>query len=55
MNRDPFSSLNMCFGELLCEEQRLAIQATFQQDKLPTKVIDYATHVKGKDKDMQKV
>ena len=45
----------MCFGELLCEEQRLAIQATFQQDKLPTKVIDYATHVKGKDKDMQKV
>jgi len=55
MNRDPFSSLDMCFRELLCEEQHLATQATFQQDKLPTEVIDYAAHVKGKDKDMQKV
>jgi hypothetical protein len=32
MNRDPSPSLDVCFGELLREEQRLLTQATFQQD-----------------------
>lgn len=44
MNRDP-SPLDMCFGELLHEEQRLVTQATFQQDKLPTNIDVYATQV----------
>lgn len=55
MNHDPSLSLDMCFEELLCEEQRLATQATFQQDKLPTNIVAYAVQVKGKGKDMRKV
>jgi len=55
MNRDPSPSLDMCFEELLCEEQHLATQATLQQDKLPTNIVAYAAQVKGKGKDMRKV
>jgi hypothetical protein len=29
MNRDPSPSLDVCFGELLHEEQRLLTQAAF--------------------------
>jgi len=39
MNRDPSSSLDMCYGELLREEQCLVTWATFQQDKLPINVV----------------
>ena len=51
MNHDPSPSLDMCSGELLCEEQRFATQANFQQDKLPINVV-YVAQVKGKGKDM---
>ncbi|XP_052303573.1 uncharacterized protein LOC112326270 isoform X2 [Populus trichocarpa] len=30
MNRDPFPSLDVCFGELLREEQRLLTQGIFK-------------------------
>jgi len=39
MNCDPSSSLDMCYGELLREEQCLVTWATFQQDKLPINVV----------------
>ena len=42
MNCDPSPSLDMCFGELLHEDQHLVTQATFQQDKLPTNIDVYA-------------
>ena len=32
MNRDPLPSLDVCFGELLQEEQRLFTQGKFKQD-----------------------
>lgn len=45
----------MCLGELLREEQRLATQANYQQDKLPTNAFAYAARGKGKGRDIQKV
>jgi hypothetical protein len=54
MNRDPSPSLDVCFGELLREEQRLLTQATFQQDSNSNPVA-YAAYGKGKGKDMHKV
>jgi hypothetical protein len=54
MNRDPSPSLDICFGELLREEQHLLTQATFRQDSNPNPVA-YATYRKGKGKDMHKV
>jgi hypothetical protein len=54
MNRDPSPSLDVCFGELLREEQRLLTQATFQQDSNPNPVA-YAAYGKGKGKDMRKI
>ncbi|KAF5447952.1 hypothetical protein F2P56_033463 [Juglans regia] len=55
MNRAPLPSLDICFGELLCEEQRLATQATYQQDKMLSNAVAYATHGKCKGCDMRKV
>ena len=54
MNWDPSPSLDVCFGELLWEKQRLLIQAKFQQDSNPNPVA-YAAYGKGKGKDMRKV
>jgi hypothetical protein len=54
MNWDPSPSLDACFGELLCEEQRLLTQATFQQDSNPN-LVAYAAYGKGKGKYMRKV
>jgi hypothetical protein len=54
MNRDPSPSLDVCFGELLREEQCLLTQATFQQDS-NLNLVAYATYKKGKGKDMRKV
>ncbi|KAF8409806.1 hypothetical protein HHK36_005885 [Tetracentron sinense] len=55
MNRDPSPSLDVCFGELIREEQHLATQTTFQQDKMTSNVVAYAAHGKGKGRDMRKV
>ncbi|KAA8542248.1 hypothetical protein F0562_023616 [Nyssa sinensis] len=52
MNRDPSPYLDVCFGELLREEQRLFTQAAFQQDANPNPVA-YATYGRGKGKDMR--
>jgi hypothetical protein len=54
MNRDPSPSLEVYFGELLREEQRLLTQATFQQDSNLNPVA-YAAYGKGKGKDMRKI
>jgi hypothetical protein len=54
MNWDPSPSLDVCFGELLREEERLLTQATFQQDS-NSNPIAYADYGKGKGKDMRKV
>ena len=56
MNRDPSPSLDVCFGELLREEQRLATQTLFQQHNMHDNAIAYATaHGKGKGRDMRQV
>jgi hypothetical protein len=54
MNRDPSPSLDICFGELLREEQRLLSQATFQQDA-NSNLVAYVAYERGKGKDMRKV
>jgi hypothetical protein len=54
MNRDPSPSLDVCFGELLREEQRLHTQVAFQQDANPNPVA-YAVYGRGKGKDMRQV
>ena len=55
MNRAPSPSLDACFGELLREEQRLATQTTLQQNNIPNNAVAYATHGRGKVKNMQPV
>ncbi|KAJ0049071.1 hypothetical protein Pint_15249 [Pistacia integerrima] len=55
MNHNPVPSLDVCFGELLHEEQRLATQATYQHDKIICNAVAYATQGKGKGRDMRKV
>ena len=51
MNRAPSPSLDVRFGELLCEEQRLATQTTLQQNN----ILDNAAHRRGKVRNMQQV
>ncbi|XP_031277683.1 uncharacterized protein LOC116136110 [Pistacia vera] len=41
MNRNPMPSLDVCFGELLREEQRLTTQATYQHDKMISNAVAY--------------
>ena len=49
MNRDLSPSLDVCFKELLREEQRLATQTILQQNKMHDNAIAYAaTHGKSK-------
>ena len=57
MNRDSSPSLDVCFGELLREEQRLLTQATFQQDRMISNndLVAYAGQGKGKGRYMRKV
>ncbi|KAJ4702831.1 Retrovirus-related Pol polyprotein from transposon TNT 1-94 [Melia azedarach] len=56
MNRDPSPSLDVCFQELLREEQRFATQTIFQQDKMHDNAIAYAAlHGKNKGRDMRHV
>jgi hypothetical protein len=54
MNRGPSPSLDICFGELLREEQRLLTQAAFQQDANPNPIA-YAAYGSEKGKDMRKI
>jgi hypothetical protein len=54
MNRAPSPTLDVCFGELLREEQHLLTQAAFQQDASPNPVA-YVPYMRGKGKDIRKV
>ena len=55
MNCAPSPSLDVCFGELLHEKQRLATQTALQQNNIPNNAIAYAAHGRGKVKNMQPV
>ncbi|XP_042939365.1 uncharacterized protein LOC122274389 [Carya illinoinensis] len=55
MNRALVPSLDVCFGELLREEQRLATQATYQYEKMIPNAVAYVAQGKGKGRDMQTV
>ncbi|KDO39077.1 hypothetical protein CISIN_1g045690mg [Citrus sinensis] len=56
MNRDLSPSLDVCFKELLREEQRLATQTILQQNKMHDNAIAYAAaHGKSKGRDMRQV
>ena len=50
MNRDPSLSLDVYFGELLHEEQHLATQTIFQQNKVHDNAVGYAAYGKRKEK-----
>ena len=54
MNCSP-PSLDVCFSELLSEEQRLATQTTLQQNNITDNVVAYAAHGRGKGRNMQQV
>ena len=49
INRTPVPSLDVCLGELLREEQRLASQLGIAQDAGGTELVNvaYAAHGKG--------
>ncbi|XP_058106861.1 uncharacterized protein LOC131250591 [Magnolia sinica] len=49
MHRDPSTSLDMCFGTLLREEQRLLTQSSLPQEN----VVAYAAQGKGRVRDMR--
>lgn len=55
MNRDPSPSLDVCFGELLREEQCLKTQATIQHQHMTSDVVAYVAHGKNKWRDMRKI
>ncbi|KAF5460137.1 hypothetical protein F2P56_020027 [Juglans regia] len=52
LNRNPVPTLDVCLGELLREEQRLATQAGMGQEKLHTEMVnvDYAAQGRGRGK-----
>ena len=52
MNRDPVPSLDVCFGELLREEQRLHTQNTMEQAKVGP--VAYAAYNRGRGTEMKK-
>ncbi|KAJ0007107.1 hypothetical protein Pint_30529 [Pistacia integerrima] len=54
MNRNPVPSLDICFGELLHEQQRLTTHSAYQHDKMISNVVTYVAQGKGKGRDMQK-
>ena len=52
MNRDPVPSLDVCFGELLREEQRLHTHNTMEQAKVGP--VAYAAYNRGRGTEMKK-
>ena len=55
MNLSPSPSLDVCFGELLREEQRLATQTALKKNNMHDNVVAYATNGRGKGRNMQQV
>ncbi|KAH0658127.1 hypothetical protein KY285_026688 [Solanum tuberosum] len=53
MNRDPSPSLDVCFRELLREEQRLFTQNAFHQGNVV--IVAFAAQGKGKGMDMTRI
>jgi hypothetical protein len=53
MNRDPFPSLDVCFGELLHEEQRFLTQGNFKQDN--SVAVAFVAQGKGKGRNMSNI
>lgn len=53
MNRESSPSLDVCFGELLREEQRLATQT--QQNMMTVPAVAYAAHGRGTQQNMRTV
>ncbi|KAF2285120.1 hypothetical protein GH714_037968 [Hevea brasiliensis] len=53
MSRDPSPSLDVCFAELLREEQHLLTQSTFKQENTVT--VAFAAQGKGKGRDMNNI
>ncbi|KAH0673150.1 hypothetical protein KY284_024237 [Solanum tuberosum] len=52
MNRDPSPSLDVCFRELLREEQRLVTQNAFKKEN--DVIVAFVAQGKGKGKDMSR-
>lgn len=48
LNRNPVPSLNVCSGELLSEEHRLAIQLGITQETMTIKMVKVAYVARGK-------
>lgn len=55
MNRHPAPSLDVCFSELIQEEQRLLTQTTLEQEETTSTQMAFLAHGKSKGKDMNKV
>ncbi|XP_057999163.1 uncharacterized protein LOC131177988 [Hevea brasiliensis] len=53
MSRDPSPSLDVCFWELLREEQSLLTQSTFKQENIVT--VAFTAQGKGKGRDMNNI
>jgi hypothetical protein len=53
MNQDLFPFLDVCFGELLREEQRLLTQGNFKQDN--SAAVAFAAQGKGKGRNMSNI
>ncbi|KAF2307223.1 hypothetical protein GH714_025551 [Hevea brasiliensis] len=55
MNRHPSPTLDVCFGELIREGQRLLTQTTFEQEKITTTHMAFSAQGKDKGRDLNKV
>jgi hypothetical protein len=51
LNRDPVPSLDVCLGELLREEQRMATQSVISESKETSEVVNVAYVAQGKNRD----
>jgi hypothetical protein len=48
LNRDSVPSLDVCLGELLCEEQRMATQSVIGESNETSEVVNVAYAAQGK-------
>jgi len=51
LNRDPVPSLDVCLGELLREEQRMATKSVIGESKETYEVVNVAYAAQGKNRD----
>lgn len=55
MNRHPPPTLDVCFSELIREEQRLLTQTTLEQGRMTTPYMAFSAQGKGKGRDMSTI